>query len=187
MIVLAATNLTAGRKAFAGGSGDYAISQFDRFRFESRLTEQWRDMGLFLRSAAPPDASLATFAIGAIGFHSQMTIVDMLGIVDPVIAHQERRDRSAAPGHDKFDNDYVLSREPSYVMLVAVLTKDPLPTDIQRRILEAERVQKVNLDMFNNPAFQEGYRPANVLLEGGHMNFFVRRDLPTPESLPRGG
>ncbi|UCG32139.1 MAG: hypothetical protein JSU68_10780 [Phycisphaerales bacterium] len=187
MVVLAATDLTVGRQAFAGGGSNPTISQFERFRFECRLAEQWRDMGQFLGADAPPKSSLATFAIGAIGFYSRMTIVDMVGIVDPVIAHQERRDRSAATGHDKFDNDYVLSREPSYVLLVAVLTPRPLPEDIQRRMLEAERVQKVNLDMFNNPAFQEEYRPATVRLEGGYMNFFVRRDLPTPEPLPRDG
>ena len=106
--------------------------------------------------------------------------------MDPVIAHQQSRDRSAAPGHDRFDNDYVLSREPSYVLLVAVMTPRPLPADIQRRMLEAERVQRVNLDMFNNPTFQAEYRPVNVQLEGGYMNFFVRRDMPTPEPLPQG-
>lgn len=177
LVLLGASDLMVARQEVA--EGPHTITEFNRFRFESMLARHWTQMGRFLGHSASPDASMATFAIGALGFHSGLTIIDMVGVVDPVIAHQPRRAEGGAPGHDKFDNQYVLSREPGYIMLVAILTPQPWPKEAQRRVL-GEKVQKVNLDMFNNPRLDQAYRFVNLRLGGGYMNFYVRRDLPDP-------
>lgn len=61
--------------------------------------------GLALRSATTPDAVVAAHAIGAMAYFSHRQVVDLLGKVDPVIAHM--RPRTAFwPGHDRWDYHY---------------------------------------------------------------------------------
>jgi hypothetical protein len=63
---------------------------------------------------------VATGAIGSFGFHSQLPILDILGLVDATIARTERPagdDRFALPGHQRSNPDYVFSRRPDYILI----------------------------------------------------------------------
>jgi hypothetical protein len=63
---------------------------------------------------------VATGAIGSFGFHSQLPILDILGLVDATIARTERPagdDHFALPGHQRSNPDYVFSRRPDYILI----------------------------------------------------------------------
>jgi hypothetical protein len=63
---------------------------------------------------------VATGAIGSFGFYSRLPILDILGLVDPTIARSRPRGAEAGyaiPGHQRSDPDYVLSREPDYILI----------------------------------------------------------------------
>jgi hypothetical protein len=67
-----------------------------------------------------PIALVATGAIGSFGFHSQLPILDILGLVDATIARTERppeKERFALPGHQRSNPDYVFSRKPDYILI----------------------------------------------------------------------
>ena len=76
------------------------------------LTQTYARLGRWLRAETAPDATVAISDVGAVGYVSQRTIIDMFGLID---AHIARR-----PGrlHFKSDPQYVLSRKPDYVVLV---------------------------------------------------------------------
>jgi hypothetical protein len=67
-----------------------------------------------------PIALVATGAIGSFGFHSQLPILDILGLVDATIARTEPpagKEHSGPPGHQRSNPDYVFSRKPDYILI----------------------------------------------------------------------
>ncbi len=46
-------------------------------------------MGSELKQIANKDDYIAAVPIGAIGYYSKINVIDMVGIVDPVIAHEK--------------------------------------------------------------------------------------------------
>ena len=87
-------------------------------------------MGQKLAEIATPDQSVAAVPIGSIGYFSGIRVLDMVGIVDPVIAHQPMDPAYTAswrPGHDKGDGAHILSLEPDFIQLIDRLTSQPHP------------------------------------------------------------
>ena len=87
-------------------------------------------IGQTLNEVASSDESIAVIPIGAIGYYSEMNVIDMLGLVDQVIAREPfdpRYTSSWRPGHDKGNGLYILSKQPDYILLVDKLTPDPQP------------------------------------------------------------
>jgi arabinofuranosyltransferase len=94
-------------------------------------TPEFVAMGRALREISEPGESIALVPIGAVGYYSEMIVYDMVGLVDPVIAHEpfdlKYIESSWRPGHDKGDGRYILSLEPTYIIFVDRLTDTPLP------------------------------------------------------------
>ena len=96
-----------------------------------------------------PDESLATSAIGAIGYYSDMKILDVHGLVDTHIAHMPPPADFAIrrPGHGRRDLAYTISLRPTYVMFPRELTPQPIelwrhvPADI-REVVERDYVHR---------------------------------------------
>lgn len=147
-----------------------------RFQSECRCARDWSDLGRWFRRAAPPDASLATIAIGALGYHSGLTLIDPYGLIDPVIAHTDTPLGAGYAGHEKFDTDYVLSRRPAYILLVNLPTPGPARADKLHNVVWGA----FNHAMIDNPRLAEHYAYKTIRLESGYLNLHVRRDLPTP-------
>ena len=65
-----------------------------------------------------PSESLATTAIGAIGYYADMQIYDIHGLVDIHIAHMPPPPGfgTRRPGHGRSDLKYTFSLKPTYVM-----------------------------------------------------------------------
>lgn len=75
----------------------------------SRSDTSWADYGDELRDATPPDTVIAAAAIGNLGYFSDRPIADLLGKVDPEIAHGDPRlDRWLIPGHSKWDLEHTV-------------------------------------------------------------------------------
>ncbi len=71
----------------------------------------------WLGTVAPPGATICLGDIGAAGFFASLPVIDVYGITDPQIAHQqvESFGRGKA-GHEKSGSrDYLLDQEPTYV------------------------------------------------------------------------
>ncbi len=63
---------------------------------------------------------VATGAIGVFGYHSRLPVLDILGLVDPVVARTPPapgRPGLALPGHQRSNAAYVFSREPEYLLI----------------------------------------------------------------------
>lgn len=77
-----------------------------------------RDLMLWLAAHKPANASFATGGIGAAGFYADMRrVVDMVGILDPVVAHRPVANfgRGQA-GHEKWATvPEILAQKPTYI------------------------------------------------------------------------
>ncbi len=76
----------------------------------------WSAAGTWIAENTPTDTLLATNVIGAIGYFSKRRIVDMAGLVDPVVAREGAIYTGAAPGHARYDTDYIFGRAPDLVV-----------------------------------------------------------------------
>jgi hypothetical protein len=75
----------------------------------------------------PPSAAFAT-GLGHTGFLSDIYVIDVCGIIDPVTAHMTVKDFGhGLPGHEKIASvDYVMSKKPTYVGIYV------MPVDLWR-------------------------------------------------------
>ena len=86
-----------------------------RFHYVFNKFDAWVGVGKFLAETYPGQ-TLALAPIGKIPFFSGMYTIDMLGLVDPVIAHEPVSAKRYEPGHLKFDPNYILSRHPGVIV-----------------------------------------------------------------------
>jgi hypothetical protein len=85
--------------------------------------------------------SILTYDIGVVGYITRFDIYDVLGIVDPAIAHQPPPASMGRglPGHEKQDLAYSYSRQPTFVMYTVQLRPAPgewprYPPDLDQRV-----------------------------------------------------
>jgi arabinofuranosyltransferase len=83
-----------------------------RYGFDRR-----HKVGVYLREHFPPDTLVAVNPAGVIPYYSGLPTIDMLGLNDTFIAHNEKRNRSLPHGHHAGDGAYVLSRQPDIILL----------------------------------------------------------------------
>ena len=137
-------------------------------------------MGQSLQAFAAPTDSLAAVPVGAIGYYSQIRIIDMVGLTDPVIARQPFDPAYIAtwrPGHDKGDGAYILSRQPTYIQLTDYLTAQPAPGPGDLAL-----DYKSIAEIWAAPDFHAAYEfyPIQVV-NGWYYNLYRRRDaFPSP-------
>jgi arabinofuranosyltransferase len=96
-------------------------------------TERWHSRRLtaighfFKNYAQGENAGLATDAIGAVGFYSELEIYGLHGLVDPVIAHRHGKNiGKGLPGHEKASLAYTLAKQPTFFMFNRELTPKPM-------------------------------------------------------------
>jgi hypothetical protein len=97
------------------------IGQIARLREEDAKNERLGERrARVLLERGEPIALVATGAIGSFGFHSQLPILDILGLVDATIARTEQprgKEPLGLPGHQRSNPDYVFSRKPDYILI----------------------------------------------------------------------
>jgi hypothetical protein len=94
-----------------------------RFDFGFNTFDSWIGTGKFLGEKYP-GKTLAVAALGKMPFFSRLYAQDMMGLVDPVIAHLPASSGFFEPGHFKFDPDYTLSRRPDLIALSIYPNRD---------------------------------------------------------------
>jgi hypothetical protein len=84
-------------------------------RYKARLERGNIAIGRYFASIARPDDLLCTEVIGAIGYYSDLPILDVHGLVDYHIARQPFGTGIRKIGHQKADLDYILARAPRFI------------------------------------------------------------------------
>lgn len=145
---------------FAAQVPDQVRAEEDHREYIAESTEQRRAVGNWFDENAP-DALVARNAVGAVGYYSDVRILDMLGLNDRYIAHHGQKDPSFLPGHQTGDGDYVLRREPDYVM----------PTNLEPpfRFVSDRELSK-------RPEFREEYERITVELDNGSKVSMWKRE-----------
>lgn len=71
----------------------------------------------WLGDQAPPGATIVAGDIGASGFYARLHVYDVFGIIDPVVAHQDRGPLGGGkPGHEKrAGREYLLAKGSTYI------------------------------------------------------------------------
>jgi len=170
------------RDAFAGlvgGGPTWSLVELPEadpgsFQIMPRVVAGFSVMARTLERAAGPDRSIALVPVGTIGYLTGMRVVDMVGIVDPVIARQPgdpRYMQTWRPGHDKGDGARVLDLEPDFIQLQDVLTSRPAPTPIPEMMS-----YKSVAEIWASPRFWRDYEFIALRTEGGwYYNLYRRR------------
>lgn len=150
------------------------IKQLARFSAECEFARQWSLVGMWFRMYAPADATLTTVVIGAMGYFSDLTIIDPHGLVDVGIAHGKQELGRGYAGHEKYNVQEVLRRRPSYIMVVHILTPAPVSAEELADVAWGD----FNQGVLRDPEVPQTYRYENVPLGNAFMNLLVRRDMP---------
>jgi hypothetical protein len=127
-----------------------------------------KEVGLWLRDVASPDAVVATNTAGSIPYWSGLRTIDMLGLNDRHIALRESLDLGAgAAGHEKGDGGYVLDQEPEFIQFGS----------------SAGTVEPVFLgdyEIWEDPRFHATYRLEEVPLSFGTLRIYVHSNVTLP-------
>jgi len=136
----------------------FPVPIYQEGTYRGVLNERWHVARLsligkyFRRYKKSQAESLATRAIGAISYYSDMNIIDLHGLVDPVIARQKKKDIGKEyPGHEKSDMLYIVTqRRPTFIVFDRRLYRSPqgppmYDTESDRIIAEIYKVSSVRL------------------------------------------
>jgi hypothetical protein len=77
-------------------------------------------MGKWLRENVPADTYIGVDAAGQIPYFAGLRTLDMFGVNDVHTAHLEIENMGqGVPGHEKFDFDYIMWRQPDLIIATA--------------------------------------------------------------------
>ena len=98
------------------------------------LSQSYEALGRWFHENSAPEATVAISDIGAVGYYSGRRVIDMFGLIDRRIARIKGR------MHYKADPQYVLSRNPDYIVLVSSSSAGIRPSflRIPDRVMSAE-------------------------------------------------
>jgi hypothetical protein len=111
---------------------------------EEYLDRAVQNTATILAEQYPRPGRVAAVGIGLLGWYSQLEIVDLVGLVDPVIARSTPVDGGSMnlPGHQRGNADRVLSLAPDYILIPPQSSGTDLPAVIE---------------LVNHPSFKEKY------------------------------
>jgi hypothetical protein len=150
---------------------------YDGFRVH--VSEQWRNMGLWLRTHSAPTDVVAVSAAGAIPYFSERSSIDMLGINDIHIAHDGAISETSPPGHKRHDAAYVLDREPDFIVLNNIEEQGQvLPVEGPSLTANGIRLSELpsNVALFKDERFWRRYTRVTLSGLDSHHVVVVRND-----------
>ncbi|MEZ5965072.1 MAG: hypothetical protein R3F56_14655 [Planctomycetota bacterium] len=169
--------LAVGLAAWGGACPGPDSEQYLRYRGQRDFElEAWTAAGRWLRRNAAPGASVACVPIGAVGYYSGLPLIDMLGLTDRHIARVPLALGQGWAGHEKHDGKYVLSRQPTYLLLGNVRVLDrALPLGHPEFVrIRHPAVEAREGDVYVRE-LEEHYEPRVVSLGGGLFLHFLQR------------
>ena len=126
---------------------------------------------------------MAQIATGIIPYHSQLRVIDMLGVNDEHIAKLPVPLGGSVSGHEKQDAGYVISRKPEiiWMFLLSDVFARTKPEDYMPPV--SSEKAPVFTDVINNSYIWFLYRPVAIRLQHGWFNILLRYGtvLPLPE------
>jgi len=106
--------------------------------------------------------------------------IDMLGVNDRYIAHLDLPLGRVAPGHEKHDGGYVLSRKPEFIWLGLAVEPAPFDSIAAYESPGFKLGGPLWTEVTENPYVWFLYRPVAVQIDEGWINLLVRRDVSLP-------
>ncbi|MCK4235687.1 MAG: hypothetical protein KAX38_01120, partial [Candidatus Krumholzibacteria bacterium] len=140
-----------------GGTG------YDNFTAERVVVRAFARLGQHLHEILPPGTRIACGSTGAIGYYSDMPIIDILGLTESHIARHGHIVASQ-PGHMKTDGRYVLERKPDLLLL------GNIQIHRGRRGKERMKHKVQESEIIIQPEFLKNYEFVNIPLRG---NFYL--------------
>jgi hypothetical protein len=132
-------------------------------------------IGRWLGDHFPENTLIAVVAAGAIPYESDLPTIDMLGLNDEHIAHRDVKIGKLPAGHEKYDTEYVLDRQPDIIILADFLTDDPYDGEEDYAELKSTLIP-ARVDMLDNRRLWDEYDPRSIEIEEGRwFNMLVRR------------
>jgi arabinofuranosyltransferase len=131
------------------------------------VAEAGKEVGLWLKENADPDAVIATNTAGSIPYYSRLKTIDMLGLNDAHIAHRKMADMGTRyAGHEKADGRYVLDRKPDYIQFWSSL-------GFETPVFRSDE------ELYELPEFHRQYELKRIILPSGKilMIFERRKDI----------
>ncbi len=133
-------------------------SEIAMWRGMKLRAQEWIRLGRALRSATRPDESIVLGNIGAVGYATELVILDPFGLVDPEVAKRDAPLVRASPGHDKrVPFDFFLPRHPTY--LSAWLSRTSVPLEAQLLPEWKPLVDAGAVELVREPLADEGSPP----------------------------
>jgi hypothetical protein len=131
-------------------------------------------MGKTLSRISKPGETIAVVPVGAIGYFSNINVLDMVGILNSDIAREpfvEKYIKNWRPGHNKGDGYYILAHKPKYIQLVDYLTTTPQSVPGPQGLFF-----KSVIEIWNSPEFHTEYEFYPIKLEKGiYYNLYRRK------------
>ena len=146
----------------------------DRISGERQAVSDRAEIGRWLRGNLPDTTVVAAVPVGAIAYESHLTVIDMLGINDEDIAHRDIALGEFPAGHEKYDSEYVLDKQPDIIILFDGLSASPW-TSLDYATLNNVFIPAV-VDMLGSQRLAREYeRRAVEVQEDKWLNVYVRR------------
>jgi arabinofuranosyltransferase len=161
--VLALACLYSSRGAFAGAEYKYVEQDVAE-------TAAWREIGLWFRENAEPDAWIGVVPAGAVPYYSGLRTIDMLGLNDVTIAHTPIPMGHRQAGHEKYNTAYVLGRAPTYLLIGTYRLLDAPETPWQ----QITPYYTVERELLASPEFRDHYSIRQGKTPSGYFAFFAR-------------
>ncbi|MCP5021283.1 MAG: hypothetical protein GY930_05865 [bacterium] len=165
-------NQVPGTDSFAPRKEARSIRRLMQEGFKHR----WARLGARFKGTVPAGSSVAISPIGAFGWTSELPLVDILGLTnDSVLDTEPDLDFVAVKGHHRSNYDWILDKNPEYVILgngvrdqFGFFTICPWEKSFYHSLREGTR-------------FAQGYRRAQMQISDGMpLDLFIRRDVPLP-------
>lgn len=128
----------AERVHFRWNSDDYRSEATVWKGMRDRATE-WAYLGRALAEHTQPGETLVRGAIGAVGYYSELYVLDTYGLVDPDVAEREGHPEIHSPGHDRqVPDSYFLDRNPDYFTYTDLVPDSDRTQGIPTELIDQE-------------------------------------------------
>lgn len=144
-----------------------------RLSAECARTEDWIDskrcLGEWLRRNAPPDATLAIGAAGAIPYFSDLRTIDFFGKITREIAMSDSTSGWSMSGHQKYDQAIILGEKPDFIIFSGSGKESGEPVFWLKRF-----------GLYTNDFFRNNYRYQTIEIEGYRFGFYNLKKTEEP-------
>lgn len=162
-----------------GGNHPYQYGCYEGYRTEQWYLNRYITIGKLFRQMKKSDGdSIVIPAIGAVGYFSDLNVIDYYGLTEPHIARMAKKTFGENfPGHEKTDIDFILSKNPTYLMGYKRFSSYKVAWN--HPMFESQYIKG---DPRRRALIEKNYRVRNIQVrdplnrEAGYLAFLERRD-----------